>query len=91
LCPRLKAISDRKLFVPSGSKVPGALERVVHANISLKAIRKGWDPLRRLLASIRTERINPELAIRRLGSTAQGDPLYRAADELGRLLRTSLS
>lgn len=42
----------------------------------------------RLAASIRSGRVSATLALQRFGSAAQGDPLHRAAEHLGRLLRT---
>jgi hypothetical protein len=48
----------------------------------------GWDELLRVVASIRVGKVSAELALRLLGSAAQGDPAYRAADHLGRLLRS---
>ena len=41
-----------------------------------------------MVASIRIGKIGADLALRLLGSAAQGDPAYRAADHLGRLLRS---
>jgi hypothetical protein len=54
----------------------------------LAAIERGWDELLRLAASIRSGRVSATLALQRFGSAAQGDPLHRAAEHLGRLLRT---
>ena len=65
-----------------------AAEVVGPAVVSITAIEKGWDELLRLAASIRSGRITASLALQRFGSAAQGDPLHRAAEHLGRLLRT---
>ena len=54
----------------------------------MKAIEHGWDDLVRLVASIRAGKVSAAHAIHRLGSAAVGDPLHRAAEHLGRLLRT---
>ncbi len=88
LCPQLRNLLERKLHLPSGTKPPDSIERVTVVGVSLKAIIKNWDEMLRLIASIRTGRLSPSLAVQRLGSAAQGDPLQRAADQLGRLLRT---
>ncbi|RDK04976.1 hypothetical protein DN412_39630 [Cupriavidus lacunae] len=48
----------------------------------------GWDELVRLAASIRSGRVSASLAMQRFGAAAQGDPLHRAVEHLGRLLRT---
>jgi TnpA family transposase len=88
LCARLRNLRERKLFMPRGWPVPPALEAVTVRQVSLTAIERGWDDLLRLAASIRSGRVSAALAIQRLGSAAIGDPLHRAAEHLGRLLRT---
>jgi TnpA family transposase len=88
LCPRLRDLAERKLFLPRALAAPEELERVVVKEVSLTAIRKGWSELLRLVASIRSGRISANVALQRFGSAAQGDPLHKAADHLGRLLRT---
>jgi TnpA family transposase len=88
LCPRLRDLRERKLFVPRGWPVPESLEGVTVRRVSVKAIERGWDELVRLAASIRAGKVSAAHAIHRLGSAAVGDPLHRAAEHLGRLLRT---
>ena len=88
LCPRLRNLRERKLFMPRGWPVPDELDAVTVRGVSLGAIARGWDPLLRLVASIRAGTVSAALAIQRLGSAAAGEPLHRAADHLGRLLRT---
>lgn len=88
LCPRLRDLRERRLFVPRGWPVPESLEGVTVRRVSVKAIERGWDDLVRLAASIRAGKVSAAHAIHRLGSAAVGDPLHRAAEHLGRLLRT---
>jgi hypothetical protein len=88
LCPRLRDLAERKLYLPRGFTVPDGLEAVTVRRVSLAAIERGWDELLRLAASIRSGRVSATLALQRFGSAAQGDPLHRAAEHLGRLLRT---
>jgi TnpA family transposase len=88
LCPRLRDLRERKLFVPRGWPVPERLEAVTVRRVSLRAIEAGWDELVRLVASIRAGKVSAAQAVQRLGSAAIGDPLHRAAEHLGRLLRT---
>ncbi|MDZ5454945.1 Tn3 family transposase [Azohydromonas lata] len=88
LCPRLRNLAERKLFLPHPFSIPEELESVVDRRVSLRAIERGWDELLRLAASIRTGRVSAALALQRLGSAARGDLVHRAADHLGRLLRT---
>ncbi|VTU45941.1 Transposase, TnpA family (plasmid) [Variovorax sp. SRS16] len=92
LCPRLRALAERKLYVPSGWRAgrdfAQAIEPVVSASVALNAIRTGWDGMLRFAASIRTGRISANVGLRLWGSAARGDHGRRGADELGRLLRT---
>ncbi len=88
LCPRLRDLRERKLYIPRGWTVPEAVESVTMRRVSLRAIERGWDALLRLVASIRAGKVSAQLAIQRLGTAAAGDPLHRAAEHLGRLLRT---
>jgi TnpA family transposase len=88
LCPRLKDLAERRLYLPRGIEVPPALERVACARVSLTAVRDGWDELLRLIASIRLGRVSAKEALDRLGSAARGQALHAAAEHLGRMLRT---
>ena len=88
LCPRLRDLAERKLLVPRGTSVTEALEPATKKSVSLPAILRGWDELLRLAASIRSGRVSASLALQRFGSAAQGDPVHRAAEALGQLLRT---
>jgi TnpA family transposase len=88
LCPRLRDLSERKLYLPAGFAVPEGIERITTQRVSLKAIRLGWDEFLRVLASIRIGRISAELALMRFGSAARTDKAHKAAEHLGRLLRS---
>jgi TnpA family transposase len=88
LCPRLKDLAERRLYLPRGVEVPPALERVASGRVSLTAVRDGWDELLRLIASIRLGRVSAKEALDRLGSAARGQALHAAAEHLGRMLRT---
>ncbi|MBP6466115.1 MAG: Tn3 family transposase, partial [Rubrivivax sp.] len=58
LCPRLRDLRERKLFVPRGWPVPESLEGVTVRRVSIKAIEHGWDDLVRLAASIRAGKVS---------------------------------
>lgn len=88
LCPQLRDLAERRLYLPRAIDLPENLERIAVTNVSEPAITKGWDELLRLIASIRGGRVSPKSALERLGSAARGDPMHKAADQLGRLLRT---
>ncbi|EHP38557.1 transposase [Cupriavidus basilensis OR16] len=88
LCPRLRDLAERKLYLPAEFKVPEGIERVTTKRLSLRAILLGWDDFLRVLASIRIGRISAELAMQRLGSAARTNKTHKAAEHLGRLLRS---
>lgn len=88
LCPGLRNLAERKLYLPRGFAVSEGLAPAVAYDVSLKAIRDGWDELLRLVASIQSGRVSAVVALQRFGSAAQGDPVHRAGDQLGKLLRT---
>ena len=88
LCPRLKNLTERRLTLPKGSKVPESLESVVDTTLHMECAKDQWDDLLRVAASISNGTVSAVLVLQRFGSVAQGDRLYRAAKTLGRLLRT---
>lgn len=88
LCPRLRKLSERKLHLPRGMVAPEGLAAVVTHEVSIKAIRDSWSELLRVVASIYAGRVSAVVALQRFGSAAQGDPVHRAADHLGRLPRS---
>lgn len=88
LCPQMRNLAERRLFLPTSMEIPENLEQIAVTRVSLPAIRKGWDELLRLIASIRSGKVTAKAAMEKLGSAAQGDPMHRAAEQLGKLLRT---
>jgi TnpA family transposase len=88
LCPQLRDLAERKLYLPRSIDTPEGLDLLVHRDVSLRAIRKHWDELLRVVASIVSGRVSADVALQRLGSAAKGDPVYSAAEQLGMLLRT---
>ncbi|CAB5634670.1 Transposase and inactivated derivatives, TnpA family [Pseudomonas putida] len=89
LCPRLKELKQRHLFVPRGTKVPAEIAAVCEANVDVALIEKHWDSLVHLAASVMSGHASAVAALARFGSAAPGDPIYEAGVQLGRLLRTA--
>ena len=89
LCQRLKELKQRHLFVPRGTKVPAEIAAVCDANVDVALIEKHWDSLVHLAASVMSGHASAVAALARFGSAAQGDPIYEAGVQLGRLLRTA--
>ncbi|MEO7324962.1 MAG: Tn3 family transposase [Dokdonella sp.] len=88
LCPRLRDLKERKLYLPKGLDVPDGIDHIVRGDVSLSKIKKGWDELLRGFASAKTGRVGFDVLLLRLGSAAAGEPMHDAADNLGKLLRT---
>ena len=88
LCPRLKALKDRHLFLPRGSEVPAILSSVCHAHLDPAKIQAQWDRMVHLFASVHSGHTSAINALTRFDSAARGDPLYEALVQLGQLLRT---
>ena len=89
LCPRLKELKQRHLFVPRGTKVPAEIAAVCEANVDVALIEKHWDSLVHLAASVMSGHASAVAALARFGSAAKGDQIYEAGVQLGRLLRTA--
>ena len=88
LCPRLKALKDRHLFLPRGSKVPEILKPICEASLDFSQVPRYWDPWVHLLASVHSGHTSAISVLARFGSAARGDPLYEVGVGIGRLLRT---
>ena len=88
LCPRLKELSDRHLFLPRGSEIPENLKGICHATIDPQKAAKQWDSMVHLFASVHSGHSSAITVLARYGSAARGDPLYEAMAQVGKLLRT---
>jgi TnpA family transposase len=88
MCPRLKALKDRHLFLPRGCEVPEILKPICEASLDLSQVPTHWDPWVHLLASVYSGHTSAVSVMARFGSAARGDPLYEVGVVIGRLLRT---
>lgn len=88
LCPRLKALKERHLFLPQGARIPQALRPICRANVDLRKVEAQWDDLVHLAAAVHSGNASAINALNRFGSASRGNPLYEAGVHLGRLLRT---
>jgi TnpA family transposase len=89
LCPRLRELRQRRLFVPRGMKVPAEIASICEAQVDTQQIEAHWDSLVRLAASVMSGHASAVVALARFGSAARGDPIYEAGVHLGKLLRTA--
>jgi len=61
---------------------------IVRENVSRRAVGRGWDPLLRIAASVKTGWVSATYVIDRFGFASQSDPATAAGEALGKLLRT---
>lgn len=87
LLPRIRDLDERKLLVPYGTEVPEILLPVTRF-ISLKHVKKHYDELVRVAASVKDGSLTAILACQKFGSDAVGDGVRNAGNALGQLLRT---
>jgi len=88
LCPQLAALGDRKLFVPRGIEVPGVLAPITERLTLSNNVRRGWDALVRIAASINGGWCSAISGLDMYGSAARGDLAYECGNTLGKILRT---
>jgi len=89
LCPRLKELKQRHLFLPKGMVIPAEIAAVCEASVNIDQIEKHWDALVHLAASVMSGNASAVAALARFGSAARGEAVYEAGVQLGRLLRTA--
>ena len=89
LCPRLKELKQRQLYVPRDFAIPDEIASVCMATVDIAPIESQWDALVHLTASVMSGHASAVAAMARFGSAARGDPIYDAGVQLGRLLRTA--
>jgi len=88
LCPHLRDLKQRRLYLPVGFDVPPSLRSVSTCNIDLSAFEAQWDDFLRLAASVNCGKTSAVDVLFRFGSAARGLPFYDAGVQGGRLLRT---
>ncbi len=88
LCPRLKALKDRHLFLPRHTAIPASVQEICRASVDLERISAHWEQIVHLVASVHSGHTSAVHVTARFGSASRGDPLYEAVVHLGRLLRT---
>jgi TnpA family transposase len=83
LCPRLRELAQRRLFLPRGAMVPDELAKVCSAHVDTKAIEAHWDSLVHLAASVMSPRLRSARGYAlRCGRAARQIAAYRVLDRL---------
>jgi TnpA family transposase len=73
LCPRLKALKDRHLFLPHDRDIPEILGSICHANIDLAKITAQWEQIVHLVASVHSGHTSAIQVLARFGAAARGE------------------
>jgi len=86
--PRIRDLSDTKLYLPNGKVKYQALAPMTGGTINVKAIRTHWNEILRLATSIKQGTVTASLMLRKLGSYPRQNGLAVALRELGRIEQT---
>lgn len=86
--PRIKDISDKKLYTPSNDKDYPFLDSLDGGKINIDKIREHWDEICRLALSIGQGVVTASLIIKKIGSYPRQNGTALALRELGKLERT---
>jgi TnpA family transposase len=63
MCPRLKALKDRHLFLPRGCEVPEILKSICEANLDFDQVPMYWDQWVHLIASVHSCAFRPSWTV----------------------------
>jgi TnpA family transposase len=86
--PRIRDLTDRRLYVPKVHKDYAALAGLIGGTVSQKLIWDHWEEILRLAASIKQGTVSASLMLRKLGAYPRQNGLAVALRELGRIERT---
>ena len=86
--PRLRDLSDSKLFSFGKAANFPKLEKLLRGQINTKVIRENYDDVLRLAYSIREGTVSASLIMGKLGSYARQNRLATALREMGRIEKT---
>jgi TnpA family transposase len=85
--PRIRDLSERKLYVTDRSMVDGLPDAVFGGVINRAVIEDNWGEAVRLLASVRAGTVPPSVILKKLAAFPRQNALHRALREMGRLER----
>ncbi len=86
--PRLRDLSDSKLYTIGKSSDFPKLEKLLRGQINTKIIQENYDDVLRLAHSIREGTVSASLIMGKLGSYARQNSLATALREMGRIEKT---
>ena len=86
--PRIRDLSETKLYVPPGSPAYDALQPLLGGTLNVRHILAHWEAILRLATSIKQGTVTASLMLRKLGSYPRQNGLAVALRELGRIERS---
>ncbi len=86
--PRIRDLSDKRLYVPAKSDDFQTLSGLVGGTIQHGHLLAHWDEILRLATSIRQGTVTASLMLKKLGSYPRQNGLALALREVGRIERT---
>ncbi|UOQ69922.1 Tn3 family transposase [Hymenobacter volaticus] len=86
--PRIRDLSETKLYVPPGSPAYEALQPLLGGTLNVRHILAHWEAILRLATSIKQGTVTASLMLRKLGSYPRQNGLAVALRELGRIERS---
>lgn len=86
--PRIRNLSDRRLFALRPPSSYPVLERQIHGQVAVRDIESHWDDVLRAVTSIRKGTVTASLLLSKLGAYPRQNGLAVALREIGRLERT---
>lgn len=90
LAPRIANLKDQRLWLLGNMKRSdfGSLGQVFAGRIDPKFIKEHWEEMLRMAATIREGRVKPSVLLRKIASLPRSNHLFRAWQDLGRLVKT---
>src|SRR3546814_17985109 len=83
LCPRLKELKQRHLYVPRGTIIPPEIAAVCEATVDTALIETHWDTLVNLAASVMSGNASAVAELARFGTAARGDQIGQEEGGVG--------
>ncbi len=90
LGPRIANLRDKRLWMAAGMKRAdyGPLGDVFAGTVQPGFIRDHWEEMLRMAATMKGGHVKPSVLIRKIASLSRSAPLFRAWEDLGRLVTT---
>ncbi|OZC01471.1 hypothetical protein BSZ36_17495 [Rubricoccus marinus] len=88
LMPRMRTWDDVAFYRPDAEASYRHLDALFTRTVDWKLIERHWADLMQVALSVQAGAVLPSMLLRRLGTQARKNALYRAFRELGRVVRT---